>query len=207
MKLLVDKIPVAVAEADNARLSDVIERISKEVQTRNRVISEIYVNGRMMGGWDDPTIEKHKVGDCEDLRLVSEEPRKLAHKVLYDIAGYMKRIQESLVETSSKIQSRNEQEGMRLLENVTTTWAELYLGLQNAVTVTGLDLHEIMVDNRSFLEINEEMHQYLDEISDLVQEQRFLELSDILEYEIAPRIPLIREGIYKLIKELEKKPH
>ncbi|MEW6234972.1 MAG: hypothetical protein AB1656_06270 [Candidatus Omnitrophota bacterium] len=207
MKLLVDKIPVEVVETDSAQLSEVIERISKELQTRNRVISEIYVNGRMMGGWDDPSIEKRTVADCEDLRLISEEPRKLAHKVLYDIAGYMNHIQEALVETSSKIQSRNEQEGMRLLENVTTTWAELYKGLQNAVTVTGLDFHEIMVDNRSFLEINEEMHKYLDEISDLVQEQRFLELSDILEYEIAPRIPLIREGIYKLIKELEKKPH
>lgn len=207
MKLLVDNQPAEVIETQESSLSEVIERISNDLQEQNRVISEIYVNGRMMAGWNDETLSTMKVGTCDNMRLISETPRKLAHKVLYDIAGFMGNIQNALVECSTKIQSRNEQEGLQILETITSTWAELYMGLQKAIAVTGVGFDNIIVDGKSFSQINEEIHQFLDDVSELVQEQQFLELSDILEYEIAPRIPQIREGIYKLIKETEKKPH
>ena len=42
-----------------------------------------------MGGWDDPEVANRTIEECESVRLVSEEPRKLAHKVLYQIAEYM----------------------------------------------------------------------------------------------------------------------
>lgn len=207
MKLILDNQPVELRESEDASLRRIIERVSEELKERNRVISEIYVDGKMMGGWDDPNMKDLTVGECEHMRLISEAPRKLAHKVLYDIAGFMPNIQNALIETSEKIQSRQEEEGMKLLEEVSSTWAELYTGLQNAITVTGLDYSSVRIENKSFLEINDEIHQYLNQVSDLVSEQQFLELSDILEYEIAPRIPMIQEGIYRLIKELEKKPN
>ncbi len=207
MKLLVDNQPAEIIETQETSLNEVIERISNDLQEQNRVISEIYVNGRMMTGWNDETLSSMKVGTCDSMRLISEEPRKLAHKVLYDIAGFMGNIQNALVECSTKIQSRNEQEGLQILETITSTWAELYMGLQKAIAVTGVGFENIFVEGKSFSQINEEIHQYLDDVSELVQEQQFLELSDVLEYEIAPRVPQIREGIYKLIKETEKKPH
>ncbi len=147
------------------------------------------------------------IEECESVRLVSEEPRKLAHKVLYQIAEYMPRIEKALIETSSRIQSRKEQEGMELLHQVTTTWLELYQGLQSALTVTGMDIDSIQVNDQTFSEINIEIQDFLDEIQEMVKEQRFLELSDLLEYEIAPRVPLIHEAILLTVRELEKQLH
>ena len=207
MELILDDEGIDVIEPEDATLREVVDRVSQELKNRNRVISEIIVDGVQIGGWDDPGMSQRTVGDCHSIRLLSEEPRRLAHKVLYDIAAYMPRIQEALINTSSKIQSREEQEGLYLLEQATSTWAELLQGLQSALTVTGLNFESISVQGRPFLEINEEIHAYLEEASNLVEGRQYLELSDILEYEIAPRLPLMEECIYLLIKELEKKPH
>lgn len=204
MILKLDNQAIEVTESEDTLVRNVVERVSVHLKERNRVISEITVNGRIMAGWDDPHIVNMAVGQCESMVLKSEEPRRLAHKVLYDIAGYMPRIQQALVDTSSLIQSRKEEEGMKLLEQIMTTWSELYQGFRNALVVTGLDLHRVTLDKKTFAEVNEEVHQLLGSISDLVQDQRFLELSDVLEYELAPKMPLIEEGIYRLVKELEK---
>jgi hypothetical protein len=40
-----------------------------------------------------------------------------------------------------------------------------------------------------------------------VQDQQYLELSDILEYELAPRLPELEEGIYQIIKSVEQAIH
>ncbi len=207
MKLVLDDQPIDIVETSDATLRDVIERISNELKDSQRVISEIVLDGRQMGGWDDPELAQMTVSQCNDLRLISDEPRNLAHKVLHEIATYMPRIKEALIETSSKIQSGSEQEGMQLLEQITSTWAELYQGFQSAILVTGLDLNMVTVEGKTFVAINEEIHKFLDDVTVMVQENRMLELSDILEYEIAPRMPLVEEGIYRIIKEMEKKPN
>ena len=207
MDLTLDNQNKEVVEQGTDTLRDVIERLSEELKHKNRVISEIYIDGKQVGGWDDPEVADRKVETCSHLRIMSEEPRKLAHNVLYDIAEYMPRLQEALVETSSKIQSRQEQEGLYLLEQVTATWAELLQGLQSAIIVTGIDLEDIMVNGKKFTDINHEIHDFLEQASDRVQAQQNLELSDILEYEIAPRMPLVEEAIHQMIKAVEKKPH
>lgn len=207
MELTLDNQPKDVIEQETDTLRDVIERISEELKHQNRVISEIYIDGKQVGGWDDPEVAEMKTGVCNHLRIMSEEPRKLAHNVLYDIAEYMPKLQEALVETSSKIQSRQEQEGLHLLEQVTATWAELLQGLQSAIIVTGINLDEVVVNGKKFTDINQEIHGFLEQASDMVQAQQNLELSDILEYEIAPRMPLVEESIHQMIKSVEKKPH
>jgi len=207
MDLKLDKQTIAITESDTATLREVIERISDEIKGQNRVISEIFVNGEAMGGWDDPQFSSMTVSQCSTMELLSDEPKTLAHKVLYEIAGYMPKIKDALVETSSRIQSRKEEEGLQLLQQIMTTWAELFQGFQSATIVTGLDLSTIVIQGQSFTELNQSVHKLLDDASEMISEQRYLELSDILEYELAPKMPLIEEAIYQLVKELEKKPN
>jgi hypothetical protein len=207
MKLTLDNQPIEVTEDNDASLHDVVERLSIIVQQQKRVISEIFVDGKQMGNWDDPEFVKLTVGHASELRVISEEPRKLAIRVLYDIAKFMPNIKQALIDTSEKIQSRKEQEGMALLEQITSTWAELLHGFQSAVLVTGIDLESVRVKDQTFLEINTEVHQYLEQVSAMVEEQRLLELSDILEYELAVRIPKLEEGIYQAIRYAEQKFH
>ncbi|MDX9755439.1 MAG: hypothetical protein RBU29_15855, partial [bacterium] len=207
MKLTLDGQAIDVVEESDSSLSLVIERISHMLKERFRVVSELEVDGVAVGDWSDPAFQAQTVGQTQEIRIRSEEPRKLAVKVLYEIATYMPKIQDALIKTSEKIQSRKEEEGMRLLEQVTSTWAELLHGLQSAILVTGIDLQAIQVKEKTFLDINNEIHQFLEEISRFVQDQQYLELSDILEYELAPRLPELEEGIYQIIKSVEQAIH
>lgn len=206
MKLVIDDQPAEATESPEAPLRDVVERISNELREHNRVISEIYLDGEAIVGYDDPKLSQVSVGQCQHLRLISREPRRLAIEVLREIVKYMPRIQSALVQASSQIQARQEEEGLQTLQQITQTWSELLAGLQNAMQVTGIELQQIYVGEKTFAAINEEVHTYLDEVSQLVEEGQLLELSDILEYELAPRLPLIEEAIYHVIREAERPP-
>lgn len=207
MELILDNQTVELSEDESTVVQHVVERVSNQLKDKKRVISEIYLDDQVMAGWDDPQLVTRTVGQCSKLQLVSEEPSELAHKVLYEIAKYMPRIQEALVETSALIQSRKEADGLQLLQQASTTWAELYQGLQNSITLTGIDCATIQIKDKTFQTVNDEIQDYLGQVSDLVEEQQYLELSDVLEYELASRLPQVEEGIYQIIKQIEKKKH
>ena len=123
MKLLLDGQPVEVRESNPTPLRTVIERISEEIRP-SRVISEIFLDGKLMGGWDDPEITSRTVAQCRSLELISEEPRALAHKVLYEIGSYMPRIQEFSFQPLPAFNPVKE-EGLHLLHEISVP-AELF---------------------------------------------------------------------------------
>ena len=207
MELFLDDESVSVTESDEAIVRDVINRISDELKQQNRVVSEVFVDDVQCGDWEREPFAQRKVGEVASLRLKSEEPRRLAVKVLYDIATYMPRLQSALVETSSLLQSRREEEAFALLQDVMQTWLELYQGLKGSSTVIGISQSEIRVGASTAEEIQQQILQYLEEASTHLEEQRLLELSDLLEYELAPKMPQVQEAIYIMIREAEQKQH
>lgn len=204
MKLVLDEQHIEVNESGDTPLRTVVEKLSEQLKDQNRVISEIYLDGKAMGGWDDPELSSTQINSCKHLRIISSEPRALAREVLREVVKYMPRIQKALIDTAVKIQSRQEEEAMQLLEQVTTTWLELYQALQSSLSVTGVDAAAVTVEGKTFGQLNEEIQGYLDQVSQMVQEQQMLELSDILEYELAPRIPALEEAIFRIIAEADR---
>ena len=207
MELLLDDEPVSVTENEDATIRDVIIRVSDELKDRNRVVAEVFVDEVQCGDWEREPFAQRKIQEVTSLRLKSEEPRHLAIKVLYDIATYMTRLQNALVETSSLLQSRREEDAFSLLQEVMQTWFELYQGLRGSSTVLGISQSDIRVGENTAEEIHQSIVQHLEDASSFLEEQRLLELSDLLEYELAPKMPQVEEAIYVMIREAERERH
>jgi len=207
MELLLDDEPVSVTENEDATIRDVIIRVSDELKDRNRVVAEVFVDEVQCGDWEREPFAQRKIQEVTSLRLKSEEPRHLAIKVLYDIATYMTRLQNALVETSSLLQSRREEDAFSLLQEVMQTWFELYQGLRGSSTVLGISQSDIRVGENTAEEIHQSIVQHLEDASNFLEEQRLLELSDLLEYELAPKMPQVEEAIYVMIREAERERH
>ncbi|HOE10724.1 MAG TPA: hypothetical protein PLQ35_04650 [bacterium] len=207
MDLFLDNQPLAVIEDSEATIRDVINRVSDDLKGRNRVVCEVYVDEVPQGDWqNDPFAEQH-IREINSLRLISEEPRRLAIKVLYDIAKYMSPIQKELVDISSFLQSRQEEQAFNRLQQLMYAWSQLYHGLNGASAILGVDHDRIAVGQQSASEIHLQVLQLLEDATRHLQEQRFLELSDLLEYELAPKMPLVEEAIYVMIREAERPQH
>ena len=207
MELFLDDQPIPVTESNETTILDVISRVSDDLKMENRVVAEVFVDEVQSGDWEREPYSQRKIQEVTTLRLISDEPRRLAIKVLYDIAKYMPRLQNALVETSSLLQSRREDEAMALLRDVMGTWCELYQGLRGSTSVIGLNQADIRVGNTTSEAIHQQVVQLLDEATSHLNQQRLLELSDLLEYELAPKMPLVEESIYVMIREAERLPH
>ena len=207
MELFLDDKPIPVTETDDTTIHDLISRVSDDLKERNRVVSEVFVDDVACGNWEKETFSQRPIQEVNSLRLKSEEPRILAVKVLYDIAKYMSPLQEGLGEISSLLQSRREDEAFERLHNVMQTWAELYQGLRGATTIIGINQAEVRVGQTTAEEIHQQILQLLDDATNHLEEQRFLELSDLLEYELAPKMPMVEEAIYLIIREAERPTH
>lgn len=207
MELFLDDRPIPVTESGDAIIRDVINRVSGDLKESNRVVAEVFVDDVQCGDWEREPFAERKVEEVTSLRLISEEPRRLAVKVLYDIAKYMPRIRDALVQTSSLLQSRREEEALELLRDVMTTWSELYQGLRGSATVIGIKQADIRVGDITSEAVHQEVLQLLEDASDHLEQQRFLELSDLLEYELAPKMSTVEESIYIMVREAERLPH
>lgn len=207
MELFLDDQPIPVTESNDVTICEVINRISDDLRESNRVVAEVVVDDVQCGDWEREPFGEYKIQEVSCMRLISEEPRRLAIKTLYDIAKYMPHIKNQLVETSSLIQSRREGEAMQLLEKVTSIWLDLYQGLKGAATVIGINQDEVRVGNTTAEAIHQDILQLLEDASNHLEEERFLELSDLLEYELAPKMPMVEEAIYVMIREAERLPH
>lgn len=208
MKLFVDGQEKDILENENASLRDVVERIAKQLmEEENRVVAELLVDGMQMGNWDDPEFVKLTVGGVSELRINTDNPRNQSIKILYEIASYMPEINKNLIGVSEKIQSRQEEEGLQHLAIVMENWVELQTGMENAVNFLGIDFNDVQVGNSTFEMLRQGIVEHLDSINELFADRRLLEISDVLEYELAPRVEGMEEGIYQIIKIAEKKMH
>ncbi|MFH1743393.1 MAG: hypothetical protein ABIH23_30680 [bacterium] len=207
MELFLDDKPAPIAEANDATIYEVISRVSEDLRKQNRVISEVFVDDVACGDWGKDPFAQRRIQEVNSLRLKSEEPRSLAIKVLYDIAKYMTPLQEGLVEISSLLQSRREDEAFGKLHTLMETWSELYQGLKGATTVIGINQAEIHVGQNTAESIHKQVLQLLEDATNHLEEQRLLELSDLLEYELAPKMPMVEEAIYLMIRQAKRPQH
>ncbi len=213
MELFLDERPLEITESDDSALRDILERVSDQLKDQGRVICEVMVDGHYEGDWERDPFGERRIAEVESMRLKSEEPRKLAVRTLYDIVAYMPKVKDALINVSASLQARQEEEALRLLSQVTETWVELNQGYSRATQVIGISPSEVVIqsstdqESQTAEDVQNEALDLLNQAADFLDERRYLELSDVLEYELAPLIPVIEESMYLLIREAEKKPH
>jgi hypothetical protein len=205
MKIHFDGKPVEVGAFK--AFEEYAQALEDLAQERYRVITEIKADGRTYQALDSKELTALNPKEISLLEIGTENPRSLSISILYDTARYMPRLSSAFERIAEKIQRHDETSAMEVLQECTSTWLELNSGLNGARTTLGLDFEEIMLGENSLAEIYNEVLDLLGEIQEVLEDNEMLELSDLLEYELAPRMLKMEEGIYQLINVAERKLH
>ena len=202
MRLTVDG---HIKEAGTGKtLVELLEEITKEVKKDRRIIIKIVINEREIPGAIGKDLLQKSIDEIEKLDIETAEPRKLSIDILYESARIMPKLAEGLGKISENIQAHEENKAMTLLHDCLQSWIEINQGIKGASIALGLDFKEILVEDTNLDAIQDEMQSLLDTASDALKREDYLEFSDVLEYEMAPKLRLIEGGLYKMIKEAEK---
>ncbi|MBE7557540.1 hypothetical protein HS125_00760 [bacterium] len=190
-----------------ATFPEYAEALERRAQERRRVITGVVVDGRNYHGLDSRELAGRDPAQVARLEISTENPRKLGITILYDTARYMPRLANGFSRVAEQIQRREEQSAMELLQECLSTWMELTQGMKGSMITLGLDLEEVELGETNLGVIYEEILDLLSDVTDAMEEGDYLDLSDLLEYEVAPRLLSVEEGLYRMINLAERKLH
>ena len=183
------------------------EAIEQLAQDRHRVITGIVVDGQNYQALDSQELAGLDPGAIGNLEVGTENPRSLSISILYDTARYLPRLSRGFEQVAELVQRREETPAMDLLQECLSTWMELTTGMRGAMITLGLDLEEITLGENNLANVYEDILELLAEVSEVMEDGDLLDLSDLLEYEVAPRLLEVQEGIYHMINLAERKLH
>ncbi len=197
----------AVALGPYPTFPEYAEALEKLAQEKHRVITGVVVDGKNYQGLDSQELAGRDPAQIARLEVGTENPRTLSITILYDTARYMPRLSNGFERTADLIQRREEQQAMELLQECLSTWMELTQGMKGSMITLGLDLEEVELGETNLGVIYEEILDLLGEVNEAMEEGDLLDLSDLLEYEVSPRLLQVEEGLYRMINVAERKLH
>ena len=202
MKLIVDG---QEKESQSGKtLVQVLEESTKEAKSRNRIIINIKIDRKEIPGAIGKDLLQKSVDEIEVLELGTAEPRKLSIEILYESARIMPRLADGLNQIAENIQAHEENKALTLLHDCLQSWIEINQGIKGASIALGLDFKDISIEETNLEKVQMEIQDFLDTASNALKKEDYLEFSDLLEYEISPRLRQVERGLYEMIKEAEK---
>lgn len=184
-----------------------VEALESLAQSRHRVITGVVVDGRNYQTLDCQELCDRDPAQIVRLEVGTENPRTLSITILYDTARYMPRLSSGLEKVADLLQRREEPQALELLQECLSTWMELTQGMRGSMITLGLDPEEVELGESNLGLVYEEILDFLSDVTEAMEDGDYGELSDLLEYEVAPRLLAVEEGIYRMIHLAERKLH
>lgn len=209
MEVRVDGEKHGDAASDNGKgtVAEAVARISEETARQHRLVTRVKVDGQEYAIPDDPALTQIPASQVAVLELFTEPSRKVAIRVLYEAARHIPRVGEGLVRVSEQIQAREVPDAMRLFTECLTTWEDLNQGIQNAAMTVGVTYAEVEVDGRNGETIAAELVGVLGQAVEVMEQEDYHELADLLEHEAEPKLREVQEVVYKMINLAEQSLH
>lgn len=211
MKILIDGEEVKFDEQATS-FTELLAQVSRVCRDRQRVITQMEAdNRRIFGGAELPSglpFEKLTV-----LEVTTGPTREVATGVLRGCAEHMARLSEGFALTATKLREGATQEGLNHLVDAITLWLELASGTDSAMQIVGLDWASIGIhpangeegETLSAEVIVAELNALLEEVQRTIEDQDYLELVDILEYDLPPMLKGYQEALFLMV-DIASKP-
>ncbi|HNT33819.1 MAG TPA: hypothetical protein PKH07_02355 [bacterium] len=188
-----------------ADLKGLLVHLTESISAKHRAIVRMAVDGLELEGLDDMRLEGLSLDSVQTIEVNTENPRTLSIQILYEVAKYLARIADEMPVVAEMIQSRDEKGAFERLQEVLGTWIEINRGLSNAAVALGINFDEMVIKGRSMSSVHKDVRTSLDAAAQSLEQASYLELSDNLEYELAPKLRHLQECVYQMITIAEKR--
>jgi hypothetical protein len=129
-------------------------------------------------------------------------PEDLAYTTLFEIMKHLPGLIDALKLISEKIQSQQNKEALTVFQQLLTAWFWINDGIVKSSKILGIDLAaEGEGEGKHSLQtLQVELVRLLQDANTSMQQEDWVGLSDVLEYELAPLILKQAEGIVSILE-------
>ncbi len=203
MKIIIDGEEREFELEQENNLSDIIKNIYMTVTKSKKAIAEIQLNGALFTG-NESIAEKIPISEINTLNITTCSPRDLAIAILYESARHMPRLADGISAVSTFLQARDLDKAMSMLQQCAGAWMDINAALSTVEQATGIDSNIVMVKDKSMAILHSEILHLLRHSLEALEKDDIVHLSDLFEYELAPKIKEEEEAIYEMISIAER---
>jgi len=192
-------------ERKEGNLKEALDKIKEELKEKNLVVTKVLVDGKEIPLLQEVVWKERAVSEIEKVEVSSANPRELTIAGVLDSLTILPKINESLREAVRLIQTGSQEKGLNLLAEALEGLNWFNVVIQGVEKVLGIELSSFSIKGVDLLKKREELAEILRKALSSFQNRDFVNLGDLIEYELAPQIESWLEVIPDLIKEVDKK--
>lgn len=181
--------------------TNLVYLIEKWAASQNLMITEILVNTIPIDRNDESGLSKKKYSPKDDVLIQTQKPEKAALTAIREakkqIPAFEKLIDEIIVASQKGEKEESINKFSRLLKSLSDI-IQLFKILEQ---YSPEQFEMIRINNKPIMDINKEFLNTLMETKLAMEDQDFVTINDLLEYEIKPKI---MDEFFHILEELEK---
>ncbi len=191
-----------------SKLSDLIDKVARELLEPREIITEVYVDGRTLGHGDFGQKEDCEVSSCSEISFVTlKEPEEKVASLLDRMSDYLDGFPEGLGKVADQFRMGNPEEANKVLLQALEGLSAFVELLSTVRLVASSDLSNIKSDTGTLAEKEENFLEITTNMASSQEEKDWITVADLLEYELAPlmtdwkaMIPQIRSEVLKAVE-------
>ncbi len=197
MKIIIDGYENLVMPEENETLGELLIQLDDWIRKNKRIIIQIKLEGKDLSEIDKNSIFNKKADEFKILEVFTADLWNWAICSLEKMKMDLPEIAKGLKKVSDFIQKGNWKKAFFLFDGYIRLWDEINQTLEMIRKAFALDYSQIFLNEEVSYKADEFI-QLLKEAKRAMNENDFLTLADILEYELAPRL----EGEKRFVEEV-----
>jgi hypothetical protein len=183
-----------------AIVADVLKGVDQLLSDSGRVRTEVKVDGEVLTEENVEALIMKPVGDVAEVRVSSVDAGDLARQTLMEAKIVLPEIKDAFEKVSYRMQAGKKEEAFDELQQTFMKWRDIIQLFSLVEGFLKVDFKVTFVGEKTIDEINNELLGLLNETKNAMVNGDLVTLSDLLEYEIAPKIDEQLSIIDELLK-------
>lgn len=189
MQILVNENNIDIKLDKERNLEELLVRLQDEVRQKDasKLVVTIKVNGEeILSSQEDMALID--ISHINKLEVTTDDISKTAVNALTEIKRQLPDLSDAMVSISCLFQEGNREEALETFSKVCSEWRKIIQFFDSLAVVFMIDYSQLKVNDKSFDTINEELLNLLTDTRTAIANDDMVMLSDLIEYELAPKI-------------------
>jgi hypothetical protein len=181
-------------------LGEIVDEAEKFATGHGKVITQVTVNEEIITADEEVMRRRQCCADSDCVELLMDSPQNIIVSALKEAREDIPGIAESLRKVATHLQTGARKGAFSLFSEVIEQWKQVINLFRIAESALCVDSNEMSIEGKSLGQIQTELLDFLSAARTSMQEDDAITLSDLLEYELAPRVEEHEKMIDHLIK-------
>ncbi|MCP5462088.1 MAG: hypothetical protein H7A34_02750 [bacterium] len=189
MKILINDQVSKIQPENELNLEDLMVRIQDSVhkQDQTQVIIDIKVDGKPLFD-SSRNIRSYSLDSIKTIEVQTDNLIETIIRTLGTIKKDLPSLSEGMSNISTTLQAGNKEGALVQFSHICEEWRRIIQFLDNVSQLLQIDYSKLIFAEKTIDQANEELLLLLKDAKDSIEKDDLVMLSDLIEYELAPKI-------------------